>query len=329
MGQVSMMGGCFHPAVKHSGAQKLALRQWTASAGAAYNHTYLIEPRRRRRGDGRRIVGRGVMRILLINPPHPSIGSRIPREHLPPLGLLAVGGPLIDAGHDLRLIDAEFGPLTIGAIVEQALTMAPAAILLGHSGSTSGHPVIADLTRALRAALPNAWIIYGGVFPTYHWREILVKEPQIDFIVRGEGEETGLRLIQALEAGTALHTIPGIAYRAAGQPVATPSASPIRDLNAYRVGWELVDLSRYSYWGDRRAVVVQFSRGCPHGCSYCGQRVFWTRWRHRDPRQFAAELAWLHRVHGVEVVNFEREKTASPAEWAAICLAASRPFVER
>jgi sugar phosphate isomerase/epimerase len=30
----------------------------------------------------------------------------------------------------------------------------------------------------------------------------------------------------------------------------------------------------------------------------------------------------------VEVVNFEREKTADPAAWAATCIAASRPFVE-
>ena len=37
------------------------------------------------------------MKILLINPPHQSIGSRMPKEHLPPLGLLSIGGPLIDA----------------------------------------------------------------------------------------------------------------------------------------------------------------------------------------------------------------------------------------
>jgi anaerobic magnesium-protoporphyrin IX monomethyl ester cyclase len=48
------------------------------------------------------------MRILLINVPHPSIVSRIPDDHLPPPGLLAVGGPLIDDGHHVRLIDAEF-----------------------------------------------------------------------------------------------------------------------------------------------------------------------------------------------------------------------------
>jgi anaerobic magnesium-protoporphyrin IX monomethyl ester cyclase len=50
----------------------------------------------------------------------------------------------------------------------------------------------------------------------------------------------------------------------------------------------LIDHTRYSYWGGLRAVVVQFSRGCPHLCSYCGQRGFWTRWRHRDPVRFAA-----------------------------------------
>ena len=59
------------------------------------------------------------MKILLVNPPHPSIGSRIPREHLPPLGLLALGGPLLDAGHRVKLLDAEFGPMSLDQIVSK------------------------------------------------------------------------------------------------------------------------------------------------------------------------------------------------------------------
>lgn len=51
------------------------------------------------------------MKIVLINPPHTAIGSRVPDDHLPPLDLLAIGGPLIDAGHEVRLVDAEFGPM--------------------------------------------------------------------------------------------------------------------------------------------------------------------------------------------------------------------------
>ena len=258
------------------------------------------------------------MDILLINPPHPSIGSRIPREHLPPLGLLSVGGPLIDAGHQVRLLDAEFGPMSTRQIVEQAVALAPQAILVGHSGSTSGHPIVAEITRAIRAALAKTWIVYGGVFPTYHWQEILTKEPQIDVIVRGEGEETGARVTHALETNVPLEAVSGIAYRKQGVPFATPPTPLTRNLDAHRVGWELIDHSRYSYWGNRRAVVVQFSRGCPHTCNYCGQRGFWTRWRHRDPRRFAAELAWLYRAHGVEVINFADENpTASKRVWRA------------
>jgi anaerobic magnesium-protoporphyrin IX monomethyl ester cyclase len=258
------------------------------------------------------------MQILLINPPHPSIGSRIPQEHLPPLGLLSVGGPLIDAGYQVRLLDAEFGPMPTREIIGRVREFAPDAVLIGHSGSTSGHPVIADLTRALRTALPRVRMIYGGVFPTYRWRQILQEEQQIDIIVRGEGEETALQVIRALETSTPLETLRGIAYRKQGVPFATSPAPLINDLDAYRVGWELIDPSRYSYWGNRRAVVVQFSRGCPHSCNYCGQRPFWQRWRHRDPRKFAAELAWLHRTYGVEVVNFADENpTASRLAWRA------------
>jgi anaerobic magnesium-protoporphyrin IX monomethyl ester cyclase len=201
-------------------------------------------------------------------------------------------------------------------IVAAAQRLRPDAVLFGHSGSTSGHPVIAEISREIAVALPAAVVIYGGVFPTYHWREILTEEPHVTAIVRGEGEETARQLIAALERKTPLAHVRGIAYRENGRPIATPPATVIRDLDAYRVGWELIDHARYTYWGGLRAVVVQFSRGCPHLCNYCGQRGFWTRWRHREPRRFAAELARLYREHGVRVINFADENpTVSRKAW--------------
>src|ERR1044071_3861777 len=124
------------------------------------------------------------MRILLVNVPHPAIGSRIPDDHLPPLGLLAVGGPLIDDGHEVRLIDGEFGPMPSAQLVAEAVPWKPDVVLFGHSGSTSAHPTIALVARGIAAALPDVRIIYGGVFPTYHWREILAEEPYVTAIVR-------------------------------------------------------------------------------------------------------------------------------------------------
>jgi len=258
------------------------------------------------------------MRILLINVPHPSIGSRIPDDHLPPLGLLAIGGPLIDSGHEVRLVDGELGPMSPQDLVNEAVTYAPDAVLFGHSGSTSGHPVIAEVARGIASVQPGITIVYGGVFPTYHWREILADEPHVTAIVRGEGEETARCLMSALQEGRPLEDVAGIAFRRKGIPYATRPAPIIRDLDAYRVGWELIDHARYSYCGGKRAVVVQFSRGCPHLCTYCGQRGFWTRWRHRDPVRFARERARLHREHSVEVFNFADENpTVSKKAWIA------------
>jgi len=256
------------------------------------------------------------MRLLIINPPHPAIGSRIPDDPLPPLGLLSIAGPLLDEGHDVELLDCEFGPMPIDLIIRNLVNHAPDAILLGHSGSTSAHPITSEIARRAKSFLPQLTIIYGGVFPTYHWRDILAAQPEFDVCVRGEGEETCRQLIRAIDEGHPLASVNGIAYRREGEVRATGPQKTMGDWEDYRIGWELIDFSKYSYWGGKRAVVVQFSRGCPHPCNYCGQRGFWTKWRHRNPENFAREIADLHRDHGVEVFNFADENpTSSKTLW--------------
>jgi anaerobic magnesium-protoporphyrin IX monomethyl ester cyclase len=193
------------------------------------------------------------MKILIINPPHLAIGSRMPREHLPPLGLLAIGGPLIDAGHDVRLLDAEFGPMSYRDIVDSVIIHRPDAVLLGHSGSTSAQPIINEITKMIHDILPAIKIIIGGIFPTYHWSEILEKNRQVDYIVCGEGEEITLNLINALERNENVETIRGLAFRLNGVPVKTPPAPNIHDLDQYRVGWELMNGYHYTYWGKRKS----------------------------------------------------------------------------
>jgi anaerobic magnesium-protoporphyrin IX monomethyl ester cyclase len=261
------------------------------------------------------------VRILILNPPHPAIGSRIPKEQLPPLGLLSIGGPLIDAGHEVALLDAEIGPLSHDEVVRRVVRHGPEVLLVGHSGSTSAHPIVAELTRRVKGELPGVRVVYGGVFPTYHFREVLAQEPQIDVVVRGEGEVTVVRLIGVMERGEDLSRVDGIAFRdERGQVVETRAAAMIEDLDSVRVGWELIDTARYGYYGGKRAVVVQFSRGCPHKCNYCGQRGFWARWRHRDPVKFAKEIAWLHRERGVELFNLADENpTVNKAAWRQFC----------
>lgn len=258
------------------------------------------------------------MYLLIINPPHLSIGSRLAHEHLPPLGLLSIAGPLIDAGHTVELFDADFHNTPISTIVDETLKRKPDAVLLGHSGSTSAQPIINEITAGIRSKAAEIKCIIGGVFPTYHWEEILSTQTQIDYIVCGEGEATCLALIQALGNNSDLELVKGIAFRNKGEIQKTPNAETLANLDDYRIAWELMKGYNYTYWGKRKAVVIQFSRGCPYPCTYCGQSLFWKKWRHRDPQKLADEIEMLHREYGIEVINFADENPSSnPKAWRA------------
>jgi anaerobic magnesium-protoporphyrin IX monomethyl ester cyclase len=134
------------------------------------------------------------MKILILNPPHLSIGSRLAGEHLPPLGLLSIGGPLIDAGHEVQLYDADYYNSDVNTIFKFVNSYKPEILLIGHSGSTSAQPIINFLTKEIKHQNNKILIILGGVFPTFHWKEILSSNTQIDYIVKGEGETHSFRI---------------------------------------------------------------------------------------------------------------------------------------
>ena len=260
------------------------------------------------------------MNILLVNPPYISLTSAHGVGHQVPLGLLCIGGPLLDSGHTVRLLDAERHRLTGAALVDAIAQAQPDIVMTGHAGSTPAHPACLQVMAAAKVACPDVVTVYGGPYPTYHADNILAGHPEVDVIVRGEGEAVARSLVTALAAGADLTGVAGIAFRCSGTTVTSPAALSIADLNAWRVGWELVDdWDLYQCFGLGRAAIVQFSRGCPHSCSYCGQYQFWTRWRFRDPVRVAAEIAWLHRTHGVMFVDLADENpTSSKRMWRAL-----------
>ena len=104
--------------------------------------------------------------------------------------------------------------MPLDSVVRNALDDCPDFVLIGHSGSTSAHPTALLIARMIKERDPATIIIYGGVFPTYHWRDILAAtEPPFDFIVRGEGEATVVALVEALEMHQPPASVAGIAFR--------------------------------------------------------------------------------------------------------------------
>lgn len=257
------------------------------------------------------------LRIVLLTPARRFIANRFGLGYQIPLGSVFVGGPLVDAGHTVWLIDNDAYGWSHRRLIRELQSFQPDCVMLGHTGSTAAHRTCIENARAIKAALPNAWLVYGGVYPSYAAAEVMRECPVIDVIVRGEGEATCVALTEAIDRGLPLEDIAGITWRdPQGRVVENCVQPPIRDLDAFRPGWELVDWPRYSLFGVGRSAGMQFSRGCPLTCTYCGQWLFWKKWRHRSPENLVAELRVLAERYGVKIVwladeNFAADRTAS------------------
>lgn len=250
-------------------------------------------------------------RVILLTPARRFIANRFGLGYQIPLGLVLIGGPLIDAGHLVRLIDNDLYGWGPERLVAEIARFEPDCVLLGHTGSTAAHPTCLSTARVLREAFPTIQIIYGGVYPTYAAESSLRECPAIDVVVRGEGEQTILELLAAREQGRSPADVPGITWRDGSYITSNRSCSPIQNLDAYRPGWELVDWPGYKLFNMGRSAGVQFSRGCPLTCTFCGQWMFWKKWRHRSPQNLIAELTTLARQYGVKIVWFADENFAA------------------
>jgi anaerobic magnesium-protoporphyrin IX monomethyl ester cyclase len=252
-------------------------------------------------------------RIVLINPARHFIANEHGLGYLIPLGLVCIGGPLIDAGFTVKLIDHDLYGWTLPRLVREVSDFNADYILLGHSGSTAAHKTALKTIRAIHAALPHVRVVYGGVYPSYADRLVMAECEEIDAIVRGEGEQTVVGLIRTWEQTDDLGYVDGVTWRNGVEIVVNRSRTPIRDLDEYRPGWELVDWPRYSMFGFRNAAGLQFSRGCTLTCTYCGQWMFWKKWRHRSPENVIEQLKTLANQYGVKIVWFADENFA--ADW--------------
>jgi anaerobic magnesium-protoporphyrin IX monomethyl ester cyclase len=250
----------------------------------------------------------------LINPARHFISNQYGVGYLVPLGLVSIGGPLLDAGYTVRLIDHDAYGWPFDKLVQEVRKFQANYVLLGHSGSTAAHTTALKTIHEIKTSLAGIKVIYGGVYPSYAHQSILRECNEIDFIVRGEGEGTIVELIDTLENEGSLENVAGITWRKGKQVIANRPRPPIQNLDAYRPGWELLDWSLYKMFGFDRTAGLQFSRGCPLTCSYCGQWMFWKKWRHRSPENIVEHLKILASDYSAKLVWFADENFAADRE---------------
>ena len=255
-------------------------------------------------------------RIVLINPARHFIANAHGVGYLIPLGLVSIGGPLIDAGFTVKLIDHDLYGWPFSRLIQEIADFHTDYILLGHSGSTAAHKTAIKTIRAIHEKLPHIRVVYGGVYPSYAHQVVMAECREIDVIVRGEGEQTIVDLIRTWEETSDLSRVEGITWRKGDDVIVNRSRTPIQNLDNYRPGWELVDWPRYSMFGFKNAAGLQFSRGCTLTCTYCGQWMFWKKWRHRSPENLVEQLKLLANQYGVKIVWFADENFAADRDTA-------------
>lgn len=255
-------------------------------------------------------------KVMLLNPARHFIANQAGLGYLTPLGLVLLGGPLLDAGFNVRLVDHDMNGWKIKRLLQEVGEFQPKYILLGHSGSTASHNVAVATIKEIKTLLPHIRIVYGGVYPSYAYQTILADVPEIDVIVRGEGEKTIVELLNRWEENNDLGAVLGIAWRNSSGIVVNHPQPAIQNLDDYRPGWELLDWQHYQMFGFDHAAGLQFSRGCTLTCTYCGQWMFWKKWRHRSPQNIVENMRLLKEKYGVKLIWFADENFSADRDLA-------------
>jgi anaerobic magnesium-protoporphyrin IX monomethyl ester cyclase len=234
-----------------------------------------------------------------------------------------LAGSLRAAGFsDIHFIDAMTENVTQDDLRQRMIDLAPDVV-----GTTAITPAIYVAEEVLKLAaevIPGALRVLGGIHATFMYRQVLSEAPWVDVIVRGEGEEIMTALMQARRGGRwpeDKRKIKGLAFMDAGEIVATPAASTVKNLDGIDPDWTILDWSKYLYTPlGVRVAIPNMARGCPFTCSFCSQWKFWRDYRVRDPKKVADEIERLVNDHQVGFfILADEEPTINRRKFTEFC----------
>ena len=254
------------------------------------------------------------MKVQLFVPPGGYFAERWSKgSTMPPLGLLYIGAVLEKGGIDVEIVPADVLKMTWRDIGQKIRRDRPD--IVGVTSTTENRFQSFDLVRLAKRAHPQALTVMGGPHASMAAEDALAHIPELDVVVRGEGEETTLDLCRALERGKdgdGLGQIAGISRRVSGQVVSNPPRPPIFELDGLPFpAFHLVPFEKYNFkievpgQGPLPAVNIMTSRGCPFNCNFCATPINWGRAvRTRSPQNVIREIEARIEKYGTRVIHF-------------------------
>ncbi len=235
-------------------------------------------------------------RVLLINPPYPM--EELPT---PPFGLMSLAAYLLGKGFEVMIDDYIVNPFSRQRVRGIVREFRPDVI--GSTGVTMNINAALSILRDYREESPGTPVMMGGPHVTFDAGSILSENGFIDYIVRGEGEETCVELLDSLDDHAALRGISGLSYRSDGAVAHNETRDFIRDISILPFpARHLVQLSKYKALGMPLNMLT--SRGCPYECIFCvGSRMVGRKVRYFDVERVVDEFEMLSKM-GFRQINF-------------------------
>ena len=254
-------------------------------------------------------------RVLWVNP-----RITTPAHARFPLSLLSLAAHLAPR-YESHILDGNLDPATPESVSAAVRELAPLAVGVSVMGGPQLAPAIA-LSRVLRAQHPEIPILWGGYFPSLFPASTMSAD-YVDYAIRGSGETVLDELLPRLERGdtAALHDVPGLSWRCAGEVAHNHERPFTPAFPAGRLPYELLgDPRRYlvpSFLG-RRTAAHQAAQGCRFRCTFCGvASVFRGGTALPPPQRLESALAALRQL-GADSLQlydhnfFDREAETTP-----------------
>lgn len=185
--------------------------------------------------------------IALVNPPSPSMAFE---SFFMPLGIGYLAAVLENNGYVVDVIDCQALRTTQRELKGEFIRLQPDVV--GVTSATFTYEPALEIVKTAKEACPNCLTILGGPHVTVMDKQTLVKQAEADIVVRGEGEQTMLELVDLISKSNIKNfdEVAGITFRKNGQIVQTPNRPFIQNIDELPYpALEHFPLSKYRVFG--------------------------------------------------------------------------------
>ena len=234
--------------------------------------------------------------VTLVNPPYPH-GSH---GHTPflPLGLGYLAAVLEKAGYTVDVIDCQALRLSYEEAKSEIKNRQPNIVAV--TSATLTYKSALKIVKISKEVNPNCVTIMGGSHVTFWDDKALQECSELDIVVRREGENTLLEIVQKIETGKSFEDTIGITFRKNGQIIRNPDRPYIENLDELPFpAIHLWPLECFKY------VPIITGRGCAYWCNYCScPRIGGRKYRVRSPKMVVDEIEYLNKKFGAKRFTF-------------------------